>query len=320
MTMHNMSRLDKRLGIKKPSKNISGILLMVLHAFAMSILYIMSKNLSQSLHPFQVAFLYKLTILIAVAPWCLYGDYKKNLKTKRIGMHVARGTFSLLGTLCFFVAVSNLTVTNAAAITYLDHILVVLIGFLYFKEKIKPAKLAMIVLSFAGAFLIIKPGFVSFNKYYIFLFLAVIFWALNCTIIKMLGATERTKAQLFYVMLFSTVFSLPMALYEWRSIELWHVKYILVIAVCYLVHSVAFFKAFKFSEMTTVMPFDYCRLIFTGILGYLVLNEIPDYYSIGGYALIILGGLYAISHETLKKSEKLTANKKLELEAEYEQA
>ncbi len=292
----------------KPSKTVSGILMMMIHALSMSVLYIISKNLTQVLHPFQVAFLYKFTILFSIIPWCFSGDYKKNMKTKRIGMHIARGTFSLLGTVCFFVAVSNLPVSNAAAITYLDHILVVLIGILYFKEQISNAKIITIILSFLGALLIIKPGFVIFNKYYIFLFLALVFWALNCTIIKILGSTERTKAQLFYMMLFSSMFSLPFALYEWKPLEVWHTKYIFAIALCYLVHSVAFFKAFKFADMSTVMPFDYSRLVFTGVLGYVILSEIPDNYSLFGYILIIIGGMFSIFYEARKNYQEKKSN------------
>lgn len=314
----NTSKIEKKTW--KPSKAVSGILFMLLHALSMSLMYIVSKNLTQALHPFQVAFLYKFTILVAIVPWCFAGGLARNLKTRRIGMHVARGTFSLLGTVCFFVAVSNLPVSNAAAITYLDHILVVLIGVFYFKEGLSNAKLAMIILSFLGALLIVKPGFVVFNRYYVFLFLAIIFWALNCTVIKMLGSTERTKGQLFYMMLFSAFFSLPFALYEWKPLEPWHLKHLGIVAVCYLIHSIAFFKAFKFADISTVMPFDYTRLIFTGTLGYLILGEIPDNYSMVGYLLIIVGGLSSIFYETRKQHKKISVRKTAALEAEYEQA
>jgi drug/metabolite transporter (DMT)-like permease len=303
----------------KPSKTIAGILLMLAHALAMALLYVLSKELTKGLHPFQVAFLYKFTILLAIIPWCFSGDYRKNLKTRRIGLHVARGSFSLLGSVCFFVAVTHLPVSNTAAITYLDHILIILIGLFYFREKLNNAKIGTIVFSFFGAALIIKPGFVEFNKYYIYLLLALCFWALNCTVIKMLGATERTKAQLFYMMLFSSFFSLPFAFYEWKPFEMWHVKYLLGISVCYLIHAVAFFKALKYADISTVMPFDYARLVFTGVLGYLVLSEVPDEYSLAGYALIVIGGLYSIYHEA-RKHKKLTESEKAELEAEHDQA
>lgn len=299
------------------NKMLFGIILMVLHALVMSVHYIFAKKLTQSLHPFQVAFLYKFAILACVFPWCFYGGLKKNLTTQYMGMHIARGTFSLMGTLCFFVAVSGISVGNATAITYLDNILIVLIGVFYFKEKLTHSKIVLICVSCLGAMLIVKPGFVTFNKYYIYLFLALIFWAMNTMVIKILGATERTKAQFFYVTFFSSVFSLPLALYEWREIEPWHLKYILASAFCYLIHIVAFFKAFKFAEMSIIMPFDYSRLIFTGLLGYFLLNEIPDNYSLAGYTLITLSGIYALHFEA-KKKRKISAVKKAELESEYE--
>jgi drug/metabolite transporter (DMT)-like permease len=293
--------------------------MMILHAFSMGILYIISKKVSHDLHSFQIAFLYKALILIGIFPWCLHGGLKKNLKTKRLGMHVARGTFSLLGTLCFFVAMKSLPASNVAAIGYLDHIVLIFIGVLYFKEKLYNHKIVAILSSFTGAFLIIKPWIGSIDHNYVFLFLAVGFWSINSTIIKILGATEKTKAQLFYVMFFSAVFSLPLALHEWREVEAIHWKYLGGLAVCYLIHSVAFFKAFKYADVSMVLPFDYTRLIFTGLLGMLFLNEVPDDYAITGYILIILGGIYTILAES-KRNHKLSEAKKLELEAKYDQA
>lgn len=303
--------------IIKQTRVFTGVMFMVIHALAMSISYVFSKELSQTLHPFQVAFLYKFAILICIIPWCFYGDYKKNLKTKRLGMHVARGTFSLLGSLCFFVAVRGLDIGNATAVTCLEKIIIVMIGIFYFKEKLTHAKFVLITLICCGVVLIVKPGVVAFNSYYIYLFLAVLFWASNTTVVKVLGSTERTKAQLFYVMMFSSLFSFPMALYEWKSIEPWHFKLILGAALCYLVHSVAFFKAFKFAEMSTVMPFDYTRLIFSGLLGFFILGEAPDQYSIFGYVLIIVGGIYALLYEAHKK-RKVTEATRSELKQEYE--
>lgn len=313
------NKIGKTAGKFKPSKPISGILLMMVHAIAISFLYIISKDLNQSLHPFQVAFLYKFSTLVAIIPWCFWGDYKRNLRTKRLSMHIARGVFSLLGIVCFFVAVGGLEVSNAAAITYLEHIFVIMIGVLYFKEKVSQPKLVMIALSVCGALMIVKPGFERFNMYYVYLFLAIIFWSLNCTVIKMLGTTERTKAQLFYMMLFSAIFALPFALKEWKPIEPWHITYIAALAVCYLIHAIAFFKAFKYADISTVMPFDYTRLLFTVIFGYIAFKEIPDEYSMAGFVLIVVGGLYSIFHEARKHRRALSEKQAAQLEAEYEQ-
>jgi S-adenosylmethionine uptake transporter len=312
--MHN---LQNKL---QPTKVISGIMLMLVHAIAMSILYVVSKKLTHSLHSHQVAFLYKIAILIAIIPWCFKGGLKKNLKTKKLGIHVARGSFSIMGSLCFFYALSEVDVLDAAAITYLEQILIVCIGILFFKEKLSQGKTVFIILSFIGGLLITKPGFQEFNKYYIYIFLALIFWAGNNITIKVLGRTEHSKTQLFYVMLFSSLISFPLALQVWQPLHFWHLKYLAVLAICYLIHASALFKAFKYADISTVMPFDYTRLIFTGILGYIIFHEVPDQYSVIGYTLISLGGLYLIQHEARKKyNHKLSKQKLNEIEANYEQ-
>lgn len=301
------SKFDPRF--RKPSSSVFGILLMLLHSLALSATYVITKSVNQVIHPVQTAFLYKLLILIFVLPYCCIGGIQKNLRTKRIGLHIARGAFSCVATVCFFVAIKEIPASNATAISYLQHILISLIGLIFFQEVFHRGKIAMIVCGCLGALLIVKPGFSEFNRYYFFIFLADIFWAMNSTIIKMLGTTERTKAQLFYVMLFSTVFAMPQGIYEWKEIDASLYLPLGLLALFYLVHYVAYFKAFKYAEMSTVMPFDYTRVLFVSLMAILFLNEPwPDQYTLAGYLLIISGGIYAIKVEASRKKQKDSVN------------
>jgi len=302
--------ISEKIRAIKIDKRIAGILLMTVHAASLAALYVTAKNLTNYLHPNQVAFLYKFSILIAIMPWCMYGGLRKNLKTTKIGVHVTRGTFSVMANLCFFYGLRAVNITDAAAITYLEHLIVISIGIFYFKEHFSKAKAILMICGFLGAILVTKPGFKEFNSNYFFIFLALIFWAINNLSIKILGKTERGKAQLFYVMLIGSIFALPLAIQNWQPIKLEYIKYIMLLALFHLIHVISFFKAFKFSDISAVMPFDYSRLIFTGLLGYLFLHETPDKYSIVGYLLIMIGGLYLIKSEA--KKHAYLKNKKAE--------
>ncbi len=305
----------------KLSDSIHGILMMLIQAFAMAIVYNVSKILTHSMHPHQVTFLYKATVLILILPWCILQGIKKTISTKKLGTHVARGTFSIMGSLCFMHAIHHLNVIDAVAITYLEHIIIVLIGVLYFGEKAYYQKFIFVIMSFIGALLITAPGFHKFNTYYIFLFLALIFWAVNNCAIKVLGKTEHTKTQLFYVMLISSMLSLPLALAEWKPIHTQDLGLLFLLAISYLIHVIGFFKAFKYADISVVMPFDYVRLIFTGLVGYLMLNEAPEsYYSYCGYGMITIAGIYYIHFETGKSKNSKKDDKSIgELESKYEQ-
>ncbi len=296
--MHDIRKASKI----RPSKLIIGVIFMVIHAIAMSAIYIVGKKLTKVLHPTQVAFLYKASVLMCILPLYLGGGIIKNLSTSKLTLHFARSICSMAGTICFYFGLMNIKAADAAAITYLEQCIVLAVGILYFKEAITTAKIALIVLGLAGACCVIKPGLHQFNSSYIYLFLALIFWAMNNTSVKVLGKTEKTKTQMFYLVFFSTIMSLPLAMqYSWKGLNLQHMQYVVILGILHIVHTICFFRAFKFAEMSVVMPFDYTRLIFTGVFGYVYLGETADRWELIGYALIAIGGILLICDETRKR-------------------
>ena len=308
--------MSKKKASFKPSKLLSGVLLMVIHAMSMSSVYVIGKKLTMDINPDQVAFLYKFSVLVAIIPWCFKGGIVHNLRTKKLGMHMARGIFSAAANLCFYHGLKYVRTADAAAITYLEQILVLILGVTYFKEKMSKTKLVAISCGIVGALFVIKPGFQEFNSNYIYIFLAIIFWAMNNFSVKVLGQTERTKTQLLYAMLFGSIFTFPFAMiHHWDGFHPGILKYVAVLAIFHLIHVVSFFRAFKYADISSVMPFDYTRLIFTGFLSYIFLKEAPDEIAMAGYIIIAIGGIYLICHESKKKGWSRNDEEQLKIDA-----
>jgi uncharacterized membrane protein len=54
--------------------------------------------------------------------------------------------------------------------------------------------------------------------------------------------------------------------------------------------------------MSTVAPFDYSRMIFTCLLGYVIMGDIPQYVTqYIGYGMIIVSGAVIASSEKIKR-------------------
>lgn len=328
--------------------NLMGIGFMLLHAISLSVLYAVVKSLTHELDSNMVVFLYKFTILILALPWCLSSGLN-GLKTEKMNLHVFRAFFSTMGSLCMFYSLKYIALGDVTAVTKLEQIVLLIIGILYFKEKITKTKIGVIITSFLGAVMIIRPDLfqpnveiqsTGFNKYYVFVFLAIVFWSINSTVIKVLGKTEKTKVQLFYVMLFSCIIAFPVSFMHWQAaytiygidikypthfidfaktgLEYHHLKYILILAVCYIGHVVGNFKAFKHAELSFVIPLEYTRLVFAGAFGVIFFNEIPSEYSLYGYVLIICSGLYLFFSER-RKSVRRKLREIQKLQAEYDQ-
>ncbi len=287
---------------KKPISNgLLGIILIILHAAAMSVVYIVGKKLGKVISSDQIAFLYKFGVLVCTIPFVLKDGIRKVLQTTKIKLHIIRAIFSLLATLCFYRGLLRVPALDATAITFIEPIIALLVGIIYFKESISTIKIFLVSICFCGVLLVFKPGF-DFNRNYFFLIGALIFWAMNNLSIKILGKTEKTITTLFYVSLFSTIFALPIAMrHSWNSFQVEYMQHVIIMTICHMIHMICFFRALKLADMSAVMPFDYTRLFFTGILAYIFLNEIPDNFSIIGYVLIATSGMLLIFYETKRK-------------------
>lgn len=283
------------------NNTLLGIIFMIINAASMSAVYIIGKKLGKVISGDQIAFLYKFGVLICTIPLIFKDGIKRSLATKKIKLHLVRAFFSLLATICFYRGLLNVPALDATAITYIEPIIGLLVGVIYFKESVSRLKIVLVAVCMMGVLFIIRPGFDTFNKHYFYLLGALIFWAINNLIIKILGKTEKTITTLFYVSLFTTIFAFPIAMrHSWEGFQLNYMKYVVVMTIFHMLHTVAFFRALKVAEMSTVMPFDYTRLFFTGILAYVFLEETPNKLSIVGYVLIALSGILMISYETIK--------------------
>jgi hypothetical protein len=58
-------------------------------------------------------------------------------------------------------------------------------------------------------------------------------------------------------------------------------------------------RGYAVGEATAVTPFDYSRLIYAGLFGYLIFAEIPDLWTVAG-ALIIVGSTIYIARREAK--------------------
>lgn len=61
----------------------------------------------------------------------------------------------------------------------------------------------------------------------------------------------------------------------------------------------------KKANMSALAPYHYLKIIFVGVLGYLIFGQSPDNSVYFGYVLIIASGIFLMKHEhKIDKKEK----------------
>ncbi|WPX96025.1 DMT family transporter [Candidatus Bandiella euplotis] len=311
---------------------------MILNSVSLAIVYILMKKLGVGLNSSQVVFFYKICCFLIILPW-VFSDGLSILKTPQLKLHILRGFFSAAGSLFFMYSLQHVKLANATALSYLEQVLWAVIAMIFFKEKFSILKITAVVVSFLGAAAVIYPGLIQFippfvniqvittsdyNPYYTFTMLAVLSWTANSVSVKVLGRTAKNKTQAFYALLFSSIFAFPVAFVDWQYVDFVfsvpmpqgvvpfyniefkpiYAAYFAVITLCYVIHSVAFFKAMQKANMSALAPYHYMKIVFVGILGYLLFNEAPDSTVYMGYALIILAGIFLMKYEHAIQKDK----------------
>lgn len=282
--------------------NLKGIMFMILHALSASMLFALVKLLSREISSNQVVFLYKFTLLLIISPWIIKNGLRV-FYTKRLKTYIVSGIFGTSATLCLMYGIQHTALANVTALWYMEKILLVITGVIYFKEKIDIKRAIAIILSFIGAIIVVFPhlNLDNFNNYYYFIFAAVILWLLYCLTIKSLGRTEKLTTQTLYNIVVSSILSLPIAFINYsneqiiwaeHTVNLTHIPFIILASLCYLIVCTSNFKSFQCGDLSVVGPFGYTKIIFAGILGMIFFNEFPPINSYIGYIIIGLSSWY----------------------------
>jgi drug/metabolite transporter (DMT)-like permease len=327
----------------KTQEALPGIIFMIINTLSLSLVDINSKLLKsfgmQSTH---IVFYYKTLLFLCILPWVLSRGLPKTHKMK---VHFLRSILSVLASICFVSGLKYISIADASALENTKAILVVLAGVLFFGDKLTKTKTVALLAGCLGAFIVTNPSFLVHPESadqldtnpagYTFVMMAVVLWSLNSITVKILGKTESHRGQTFYLMLFASIFSALFALVEWRSVgkigalELTimpngindistmalnplYLKYIAMMALCYFIHSLSYFQSLK-SDMSVVIPFRYTKLVFSGLLGFLMFGEVPYEQSYFGYLLIIVSGLLLLRYEIRRARRKVEASKDSEV-------
>ena len=339
-------------GTIKQHREIYGISFMLVNTLVLAILDVAARILGADLPSPVIVFFYKFGLFILITPWVLKEGVLR-LKTKRLWMHASRSLLSVLGVISFFHGLKFVDMADAAALENIQYLIVVLVGLFFFRERFTKTKMVAVICGFLGVIFVINPmlfldllqskGKIETDllqnlQKYKYTLIAMFLWSGNTILVKVLGNTEHNKTQLFYLLLFASIWSLIVVFVRWGvtefmglslnavprftsfgyftelisiKLELKHLALLLLMATCYFIHGIAYFLSLK-SELSVVIPFRYTKLLFSAILGYLIFGEVSSYVAYFGYVLIIGSGLILFRYE-IKRAAKIKKKQTLQI-------
>ena len=260
---------------------------LTISALLFSVMGICIRYASHSVDNYTIVFFRNVVGLILFLPF-IFKQGTGFVKTEKLWMHTWRSIVGLAAMYGFFYAIAHLKLSNAMVFTYSSPIFIPVIAWLFLKEKITIAMICAAVLGFIGVFCVAKPDQGLLNWISVIGIASSLLASMAFVTVRALTQTEPPERIVFYFCLIGSALSVIPMFWVWRPYHLQELLFLIGAGILANVSQIFMSHAYRLAPAGQIAPVNYMAIIFAGVWGFLLWDEVPDLYSVIGFCIILL--------------------------------
>lgn len=283
--------------------NYRGIFYMLSATLMFSVMAVIARHASERIHPFEVTFFRISFGFLVLGPVVLrYG--LAPFRTRRLGLHVARAAGHVTEMLMYFMGLSMIAFAQVQALTFTTPLFAAVLAALFLGERIHGARIAALAIGFAGAMVVIRPGVVPLDAGTLLILTSALGWSGVIMIVKQLTRTDSSLTITAWMIVLMSPMALVPALFVWVWPTAAEWGWLALTGVLGTLGQLAVTQAFRVADTSAVLPFDFSKLIWASLFGFVVFGEVPSIWTWIGGTMIFGGGLYIALRERQAQRQK----------------
>ena len=264
------------------NNNVKAILLTLSASFFAVSMEVLIRAAQDDTNVYTIGFLRFFFGFLIILPYILKNKFRI-YKTKNFKFYFVRGALNVPMMLLGFGALVYMPFEQFKALSFLSPIIVVLLSFIIFKEKIYTYRIFALTAGFIGTLIIIRPGYVELNIGTVMVLASLLFWSCIIIISKFVSKDDSPITMVSYQYTLMTIFALPLAVYFWQTPSLNSIIYVFIAAISGTILHLSLALSYKYADLSVTQPIWFTGLIFGSLFGYFVFSEMPDLWTwIGG--------------------------------------
>tara|TARA_B100000676_G_scaffold105918_1_gene105832 strand:- start:491 stop:1378 length:888 start_codon:yes stop_codon:yes gene_type:complete len=288
------------------SNNLRAILLTMSGSFFAVLMEALIRAAQYDSNVYTIGFFRFFFGLIIIFPYLVKNKFTP-YKTKNFRYYVIRGLFNLPMMIFGFGALVYVPFEQFKAMHFLSPIIVVLLSFVIFREKIYLYRIFALLIGFAGMLIIVRPGIIEFNIGTIMILISLTFWSFIIILSKFVSKDDSPITMVTYQYTLMTFFSLPLAIYFWVTPSLTSLIYVFIGAISGTILHLSLALSYKYADLSVTQPIWFTGLIFGSGIGYFAFNETPDLWTwLGG--IVVFSSVLVITYNEKNKDKKNEKN------------
>ena len=286
-------------GTSAQESTLRGALYMVAAAVFFSVMIASIRHISAQVHAFEVVFFRNLFGFIVIVPILVRGGGLRFLHTDsgNLKLYAIRGGLAVTSMLMWFYAIGVTPLAEAVSLSFTAPLFTVVAAIIFLGEKAGPRRWLGTFVGFAGAMLVLRPGFDEVTLAQVLLLASSALVAASLLIIKVLARTEPSERIVAYMIIVLAPLSLVPALFVWEWPNLAQLFWLAVIGTAGTMGHVMLTRSLSVADVTAVMPYDFLRLPFVAFIAFIAFEEVPDTWAWLGGATIFASTFYVARRE-----------------------
>lgn len=278
--------------------SIRGGLWMVAAALSFTIMTTLIREVAQEVHPFEIGFFRVVTNLVLMLPFAIRTG-PGIFQSSNHKIYAFRGAFGLLFLLTYFPGAAMVPVSDSQALIFSSPLFASVMAIVFLGERVRGRRVSALISGFCGAILVLRPGFDTVNAGALLVLIGAFANAASNVMVRHTTRTDHPDKAVFFLMMYMTPLATIPALFVWTTPTLEQLAYMVAIGFCGALNQRFMSRAFAVAEATAILPFDFARLPFAALIGWIVFAELPDIWVWVGGALIFGASLYIAHREAV---------------------
>jgi len=287
------------------NNKLKGTLLILNAAFFFAVMNFLIKFAGNL--PFFEKVIFRNMVALIVAYIIIKRSRVQFFPSKRnLSLMLTRVGFGTIGLFSNFYALDHLLIGDASMLSKISPFSAMLFSFIFLREKVSPKQLLFTIGAFIGCAFVMKPSGDSSIFPALIGLLGGMSAGIAYTCVRGLGGRGVAGPTIvFDFALFSTLIALPLFILHYVNMSWVQLLILLSAGVCATIAQFSLTLGYKCAPSREISIFDYTNVLFTAFLGFLFLSEIPDGWSLVGYAITFTMALFMFIYNKREYTKEL---------------
>ncbi len=235
----------------------------------------------------------------AVAAASQPGSISRMLRPVRWQLVMVRSAISSFVSIVWYIAWEQMNLIDTYAVGFTAPLIMTVLAIPMLGERIHWRRTLSTVLGFLGVLVMLQPGGDLWKPVVILLLVGIVAMSVTRIMTRQLSTTETPECQAFWLLASHVLSGLLILPFFPPGGDMDAAVWVCLIFLGIssgLAHCV-YTRAYGLAPVSALAPYEYTMLLWGGLAGYLVFNEVPSWTTLIGAVIIAAAGLYNLHRE-----------------------